>query len=96
MFQGGGGAKLRFHEIREGESGIQPFSAIYASDIRLDEFPRGEGETRKKQGGRMTPPPPPNAPLLFIISIAPTCISLMSVCQRVNLELWFSDAQRVN
>ena len=78
----GGGAKLRFQETREGESGIQLF---YTSDIRLDEFPRGEGGTRKKQGGTNAPPPL-NVPLLIIISIAPTCISLMSVCQRENHE----------
>ena len=43
--RGEGGAKLRFQEIREGESGIQLFSVIYAIliDIRLDEFPTGGG-----------------------------------------------------
>ena len=46
MFQRG--AKLRFQKIREDESGIQLFSVIYTSDIRLDEFPRGEGGDEKK------------------------------------------------
>ena len=57
-FKGGGEmAKLRFQEIREGESGIQLFSVIYAIliDIRLDEFQMvrggGCGGARKKQGG---------------------------------------------
>ena len=84
MFQGGG-AKLRFQEIRKGESGIQLFSVIYTSDIRLDEFPRGGERYEKKARGRMTPAPL-NAPLLTIISIVPMCISLMSVCQRANHE----------
>ena len=52
----------------------------------------GEGREKSKRG-RMTPL---NALLLIIISIAPTCISFLSVCQMVNHELWLSDAQRVN
>ena len=48
--RGGGGAELRFQEIREGgEPGIQLFSVIYAIiiDIRLDEFPRGGARNSK-------------------------------------------------
>ena len=52
--RGGGGAKLRFQEIRGREPGIQLFSMIYAIliDIRLDEFPGGGGGGGGKKNAR--------------------------------------------